>query len=131
MGYESRIYIVERHEYKTWAWGSEIARFDLCKMGYYMFDGKSFRDLFKKEIDFDLNINVEDKEHYNPEDYRTDAYGAHCKYTDIETVIYWLEIYIKEENYRRAELFLNFLYTLKEQIKKGMWGEICIVHYGY
>lgn len=131
MGYESRIFIVERSEHKTWVYGSEIARFDLCKMGYYMFDGKSFRDLFKKEIDFDLDINVEDKDHYDPEDYRTDAYGEHCKYTDIETLIYWLEIYTKEENYRRAELFLNFLYTLKEQIKKGMWGEICIVHYGY
>lgn len=65
MSYESRIFIVERHEHKTWVYGNEIARFDLCKMGYYMFDGKSFRDLFKKEIDFDLNINVEDKEHYD------------------------------------------------------------------
>ncbi len=131
MGYESRIYIVEREEHKNWVYGSKIAQFDLCKMGYYMFDGKSFKDLFNKEIDFDLNINVENKDCYNPEDYRIDAYGEHCKYTNIDVVIYWLEIYTKEVNYRRAELFLNFLYTLKEQIKKGMWGEICIVHYGY
>lgn len=127
MSYESRVYIVERNEYDNWVYGSEIAKFDLCKMGYHMFDGKSFRDLFKKEIDFDLNINAD----YDPEDYRTDAYGEHCKYTNIDVVIYWLEIYIKETHYRRAELLLNFLYTLKEQIKKGMWGEICIVHYGY
>lgn len=39
MGYESKIIVVERHVHDnpdggTWVYGSEIARFDLSKMGY-------------------------------------------------------------------------------------------------
>lgn len=48
MGYESRIFFVER---KTCfdgrvIIGSEISRFDLSKMGYYQYNGKSFREIF-------------------------------------------------------------------------------------
>ena len=105
MGYESRIFFVER---KTCfdgriVIGSEISRFDLSKMGYYEYNGKSFRKIFTQEIDFDLDIN----DSYG-EDARIDSYGEHCKWATVEDVIKWLEMYCVNVNYRRAENLLFY-----------------------
>ena len=106
--------------------GSEISRFDLSKMGYYKYKGKSFREIFTQEIDFDLDIN----DSYG-EDARIDSYGEHCKWATVEDVIKWLEMYCANVNYRRAENLLLYLYIMKKQIEENKWGQICVVHYGY
>jgi hypothetical protein len=136
MGYESKIIIVDRKAYdqengNTWVYGDEVARFDLCKMGYAIFNYKRFRDLFTVPVDFDLYVNREDPNaNYDPEYFRQDCYGEHCKYTtDIDSVIFWLEQSEKNDPYRRAKLFLDFLRVLKENAKD--FNELCLVHYGY
>ena len=108
MGYESKIFFVERKVYSgdrvINVIGSEISRFDLSKMGYYEYNGKSFRKIFTQEIDFDLDIN-----NSYGEDARIDSYGEHCKWATVEDVIAWLEMYCANVNYRRAENLLSYL----------------------
>lgn len=128
MGYESRIFFVERNTCFDGrvVIGSEISRFDLSKMGYYEYNGKSFREIFTQEIDFDLDIN----DSYG-EDARIDSYGEHCKWATVKDVITWLEMYCANVNYRRAENLLLYLYIMKKQIEENKWSQICVVHYGY
>ena len=128
MGYESKIIFVERHKYSSGCvYGQEISIWDMCKMGWYEFNGKSFKDIFTIPIDFDLNLNGD----VCDEEARIDNYGEHCKYTDVNTIINWLEKYVSKVEYRRADLLLAFCYSLKEQINNNRWNEICVVHYGY
>lgn len=130
MGYESKIIIVDRKAHDGgFVFGDELARLDLSKMGYDLFDGKMFRDLFSTPIDFDLNVNSSDE--VVPDSfYREDRYGEHCKYTtDIDGVIEWLERSEEHDHYRRAALFLDFLRVLKTH--QGEYNQICLVHYGY
>lgn len=135
MGYESRIIVVHRieNEYpngEKWVFGDEIARFDLCKMGYEHIDGVSFPGLFKTPIDFDLhNINeYDDPDKVYPErHYREDCYGVLCCSADIDSVMAWLEKSEAMREWWRAQLFYNFLKTLKES---GL-DNLTLVHYGH
>ena len=124
MGYESRIHVVDRYKgcYGK-ASGHEIAMFELHKMGYEKYNGKSFRELYTTPVDFDI-FCVEDL------DDDIDCYGNKICYTsDIDSVIAWLEQSEKHEPYRRAKLFLNFLKTLKESAND--FKQICLVHFGH
>lgn len=134
MGYESKIIIADRHDCTTpicggRVYGCEIARFDLAKMGYSVYGGKRFTDLFTTPIDFDLHVNP-GKENQEENYYKMDRYGEICKYTaDIDGVISWLEQSELDDPYRRAKLFLNFLRVLKESVQD--FNQIVLVHYGY
>lgn len=131
MGFESRIIVVERTEAKpgdggvriigTYVFGDELVSIDLCKMGDEEVDGKSFRDLFDKEIDFDLFVDGERT--------RKDKYGDVCKYTDISTVFSWLRESNTGKEYRRAKMLSRLLTALKES--EPDYKEVCLVHYGY
>lgn len=143
MGYESKIVVIDRREHEAtekhpaWVYGSEIARFDLGKMGYEKYpvnnydDLRTFRDLFTVPIDFDLSVQNEDSNTVYPDEYwREDMYGEHCKYTtDIDSVIAWMERYLEHDDYRRAALFYDFLRVLKEH--EDEYQQIVLVHYGY
>ena len=129
MGYESKMHIMRRVEYElpngeTRVWGDPFAEFDLCKMGYegvtgYEFYGSTFRSIFDTDIDFDLYVNDEAT--------REDCYDATCQYTDIDTVIDWLELSEVVKEWWRADVFLRFLKTLKE----AGHDDLIVVHYGY
>lgn len=127
MNYESKIFFVVRHTNRGSIYGEEICRFDMYNMGDYKFKGKSFNQVFNKPIDFGLNEN---KDIWSNES-RLDKYGVHCCWATVDEVIEWLELYIKEIDYRNAELLLSFCYLMKEQIKNNKWGQVCVVHYGY
>lgn len=135
MGYESKIVVVERItcEYpngKSFVIGDEIARFDLCKMGYEKVSGKVFWKVFTTPIDFDIYLNTEQPEKdYDPEYWRTDCYGDHCTWATVDDVIDWLEQSESAKTYRRAKLFLDFCKALKAQ--ESDYKQICLVHYGY
>lgn len=138
MGYESRVFVIERHEYdmpngSKWVFGDELARFDLSKMGYEIVDNKYFSDVFKTEIDFDLHDIGEDPnaEEYNEEDYRFDRYGAHCKWATIDQVLHWLENseVLQVEHYRRAVMLYDALKMFKAH--EADFGQLVVVHYGY
>ena len=128
MGYESKIYIVNRHEWELidglkMVSGDNIMEIDLAKIGYQGYYNKTFPQLFTNEIDFDLWINNEKT--------RTDCYDEHCKYGDIDEIIKWVEKMVDDTHYRRAELFLNILKYIKTQQENGVWENVKIVHYGY
>ena len=130
MGYESRIYVVRTDIYDKWdgkPYGSKIAVFNLSNMGNTKYNGVEFTQLFDKVND--CSIYADDG---NTEIVK-DNYDEELHYTtDIEKVISWLEASEADDSYRRAELFLNFLKVLNQQIKTNVWmNEIRLVHYGY
>lgn len=132
MGYESRIYVVRTDIYDKWdgkPYGNKIAIFDLSNMGSEKYNGVKFTELFDKVNDCSIYADDGNTEIVE------DNYGHELFYTtDIEKVISWLEASEADDSYRRAELFLNFLKVLNQQIKLGKWdvfNNIRLVHYGY
>lgn len=130
MGYESKIFVVGANTAFDWngkPYGNKIAIFDLSNMGIEKYNGVKFTELFD-EIN-DCSIYADD----GNTEIVEDKYGEELHYTtDIEKVISWLEASEADGSYRRAELFLNFLKVLNQQIKTNIWiNEIRLVHYGY
>ena len=121
MGYESKIYVVQREKNEKNYYGQIIAMFDLCNMGY----GNGWKELFKTEVKYDVFI-----ENGN-EETKKDCYGETLKEAPIEAVIEWLENYIaRGETYRRLNPCLNMLkgFNLDEW---GYGDGLYIIHYGY
>lgn len=124
MGYESKIYIVEKRNWqnesgKTYA--RIIAMFDLCKY-YPLSDVLRYKP--KTSCFFyadDCNTEV-----------TKDMYGEDLTETTVQTVINVLNKMVeKGEDYRRIFPLLSTLNTIDEQQKNGDWGEIVVLHYGY
>ena len=129
MGYESMVFVVERKEIQPlngmpmWVHGDEIARFDLCKMGWEQINGRPFSGVFDEPIDFDLYVDRDTAE-------RVDCYGDECKMASVDRVMKWLGASQVLKEYRRAQLFYAFLGALKER-EQDFEGDIVLVHYGY
>ena len=124
MGYESKIYVVQEYEpifgTERLGYGDIIAVFDLCKMGYELYNGKSFRDLFnqKRTCEFyadDGNTIIEE-----------DCYGDEIEKADNAEVIAWLKEMTKGTDWYRAKLFYKFLLEIE---KSG--AAYSLYHYGY
>ena len=121
MSYESRIFVVERNEIEnrdgtSYVYAEKIADVKMCSM----YNG--FRDIFDKEVDYELYIDSGEKS------TSTDMYGDKMKYTDVQTVIDYLEKLIDSgETYRRLSLLLGML----KGIGTSQWNDIQVVHYGY
>ena len=132
MGYESKVFIVERHyfpkreNFPEWISASVIAEFDLSKMGY---DNEEFFDAFKREIDYTIYMPVCDNdgnETIAPVD--EDCYGKHMKYATLPELISALKICEKRDHYRR----LPPLIAMLKAFNANEWdGELQAVHYGY
>ncbi len=117
MGYESRIYVVEKS--KELRYAEVIAMFNLCKMG-------GFCNIFNEKIDY--RVFLENKDAPDTED----SYGDALKETTIEAVIDYIEYEIKEEKrngsvYRRLEPVLSLL----KGFDKKRWDELSVIHWGY
>jgi bisphosphoglycerate-independent phosphoglycerate mutase (AlkP superfamily) len=122
MGYESKLFIVEKHEKlesdpKKYA--SVIAMFDMCKIG-------NLTDVFKQNTDC----------YFFADDGNTrvlkDKYGDVLKEASVEDVIQVLENAVTSgETYRRIAPLLSTLKTIFEQQKNNAWKDIAILHYGY
>lgn len=118
MGYESRIIIVERHGGEQTIFGEIISEVWMSKMGY----NNGWRELFKNPIDYKLYID--DCEDGTDKD----LYGKHLTYTDIKSVVNWLEKEIQKGNdYRRLPVLLSLLKGFDE----SQWVNLQVVHYGY
>ena len=121
MGYESRVFVVNRNEIKhndgtSYVYAEKIADIKMSKM----YDG--FTSLFNKKVDYELYIDN------NNESTQTDAYGDVMTYTDCKTIINYLEKLIADgENYRRLTVLLGLLKGFDEK----QWSDIQVVHYGY
>ena len=123
MGYESKLYIVERgslkdDDGKTYA--RVLAMFDMCKMGYH------FVDVFEKETD--LYFYADDGNTRIVEDMYCDP----IREATVEDVIDVLEEAVENgDDYRRIFPLLAALKTLYEQQTDGRWGELAVLHFGY
>ena len=121
MGYESRVFVVNRNEVKhnngtSYVYAEKIADIKMCCMT------NGFTNLFNKKVDYELFVDNAD------ESTQTDKYGNVMTYTDCKTVINFLEKLIEDgENYRR----LNLLLGLLKGIDENQWNDIQVVHYGY
>ena len=126
MGYESRVYVVQ--EYKSikpdgLGYGDVIAMFDLCKMGWSEFNGKTFPQLFNQErtcefYDDDGNTII-----------TTDNYGDEIRKANPKEVISWLKKYNADNEWGgwyRAEVFYKFLMAM-EKTKQAY----SLYHFGY
>ena len=121
MGYESRIFIMDRNTYKgidgnDHSWAEQIAMVNMCKMGY----DSGFHELFTEPIDYKIFI---DEEH----DVDEDCYGEHLKSATVQAVIDWLEKEIETDDYRRLPVLLGLL----KGFQTDRWSELQVVHYGY
>ena len=116
MGYESRVYVISKN--KRSDYGEKIAVFNCSKMG-----DNGWRNLFTKPIDFTSYHEDGDTP------IAEDDYGEICKYTDLKTVIQWLEDHTN--GYRRAETLLDLLKSFDNEKWINNDWEILILHYGY
>lgn len=120
MGYESRVYIVNRVSFvDNSVWGEELGSLRLGKMGD---DG--WRNLFNKPKDFTLYALDGNT------DITEDVYGNPLKYAELSDVLNWLEEHMEKRHYRRDKM----LYDLLKGLKDGSSWErehIVVVHYGY
>lgn len=116
MGYESKLYIVERSEHDNFILGEVIATYDLCKM---MFDG--WRELFKTPIDF--TIYADDGNTHITEDW----YGDVLKYAPFEDVKEYIGNLMKKNDYRRLAPF----YGLLNGFDESKWRQLVVVHFGH
>lgn len=122
MGYESKIYIVEKSSIKDddgMIYAQVISMFNMCKMG-------SLINVFEKKTDC----------YFYADDGNTkvleDCYSDLLTEAEIEDFIYVLKEAIDNgETYRRIFPLLAFLETIYEQQKDGKWKDIALLHYGY
>lgn len=124
MGYESRLYVMQRRDFTLesrdgeevrFISAGEIARFDMSKMV------PSFRDLFTEPTDFDVYGD-------DGEPIVADCYGDALAYAPARKVAEWLEGEIARSDYRRLKPLLAFL---KAAEMENWDGELVVVHYGY
>jgi len=132
MGYESRLFIVNRKSIKKknkppYIYGSKIAEFDLCKMGYDRINGKMFSEIFNIDLDFEIFSDDCCPDCGAEINLSIDRYGEKCKGAKIETVIGWLEAFEQRDHYRRIPPILAYLKALQPD----EWAELLVIHYGY
>lgn len=122
MGYESRLYIVEKGNVlydDDMRWGEVIAQFNMCVCPsiYKLRNGKK-TDCFIFEGE---NRIIKDR------------YEERLTEEKIEVVIELLEKDIADgEDYRRLFPLLASLKSFKEQQDMGIWDkDLVVLHYGY
>lgn len=124
MGYESKLYIVEKSNLKDnvgKVYTRVIAMFDMCK--FHLLSG-----VLCKEPKTNCYFYADDGDTKVLED----RYGDALTETTVETVIGILEEAIENgENYRRIFPLLSMLKTIDKQQKDDVWREIVVLHYGY
>lgn len=125
MGYESKLYIVEKFnnfrgvEDKIYA--QQIAMFDVCK--FY-----ALSDVLTKQPVTECYFYADDGDTKVIED----KYGDPLTESSLELVIEILEDQIsKGEDYRRIFPLLAALKSFDELQKAGKWKDLVVLHYGY
>lgn len=123
MGYESKLYIVQKYDITDDEIGKKyaevLAMFDMCKFS-------DLSDILTKQKETDCYIYADDGNTRIIED----KYDEKLTEASIPFVISTLEkILDGGENYRRIYPLLNALKAFDEQ--KDKWGELAVLHYGY
>lgn len=126
MGYESRLFIVEKSDYKNFESGIVIAEYDLCKMGYA---NDEFFRAFTREIGYTIFLPTCDSDGNEIMDFLDeDRYGEHMKAASIPVLLSALEAVEARSHYRR----LPPLIAMLKAFDASEWdGELEVVHFGY
>lgn len=117
MGYESRLYVVNRVE-NVWTgglWGDKLAVFNMSCVGW------NPDKIFTTPIDFNIGYDKNGEPIYN------DMYGKRCGMASVSDVISTIEALEEREHYRRFKPLLGFLKSLDE----SEWDDLRVVHFGY
>jgi len=118
MGYESRLYVVNRYKASNWndyVFAERIAQFDMCCVGW------NPDKIFTTPIDFYIGYDKNDEPIYD------DMYGKRCGMASVADVITAIEALEEREHYRRFSPLLGFLRGLDE----SEWDDLRVVHFGY
>ena len=121
MGYESKLYIVEKSDHIDEIHGKRfaeaIATFDLSV--FY-----ELSDKFRHKEKTDCYLYCEGKV------ILVDNYGEELREANLPFVIDILEQALRDGiDYRRIYPLLNMLRAFEDQREK--WGELVVLHYGY
>lgn len=134
MGYESRIIVAEKCEARynelyakakgkeTYVFSLTLADMKLSRMPY------DFPKIFTNEVDWELlgeGFEMNSEKELN---ITEDSYGDICRYTDLETVIKYLENAEAEEHYRRLTPAIAML---KAYAAEKWDNPLIVIHYGY
>ena len=123
MGYESRIIVARRSKWDNGCvWFEKLGEMWMSCCGY------GFREIFTTEIESNIYGDGFKRNSDEEIELTEDCYGDICKYTDIQTVIDWLEKAEAEEHYRR---FTPAIAMLKAYAAEEWDGELVVIHYGY
>lgn len=119
MGYESKIIVarkcsVERENTEPYIFSLELARMNLSRAG-------GIEEIFAEPVTWTIHGDDEC-------DITEDKYGDTCRYTDIQTVIDWLEKAEAREHYRR---FTPALAMLRAYAAETWDDPLIVIHYGY
>lgn len=117
MGYESKLYIVDKHHWK-WndePWGEVIAMFDLCKVPNLNFSHFPDTDCYIYLDGSDIKI-------------KEDGYGDRLKEIPVKDAIDMIEKEIEvDRDYRRFQPCLNLL----KGFDLNRWENLVVLHYGH
>lgn len=129
MGYESKLFIINRRDHGFGVYGQKLAELDMCNMGCNK-DHVYFNEIFKNMIDFDLYEIDYDKAE-DEEDFRVDSYGKHCCWATIDEVVSYMKGLIEDgETYWRLKPAIATLEAWKA-VNTGLSDDPIVVHWGY
>ena len=125
MGYESKLIIAKRDVWTRCGsvWFEKLAEINMSVCG------TGFRDIFTTEIESDIFGDGFEKGSTEDTFVMTeDCYGKVCKYTDLQTVIDYMEKEEAKEHYRRYAVALAMLKAFQAE----EWeSSLVVIHYGY
>lgn len=126
MGYESKIIVarkcsIECKDAEPYVFSIELARMNLAVAG-------GIERIFTEPLTWEIHGDGFEVNSNREFDMTEDCYGDICKYTDIQTVIDWLENAEATEHYRR---FTPALAMLKAYAAETWDDPLIVIHYGY
>lgn len=126
MGYESKLYIVDKHEHRDnngepiWTYLEKIAEFYMSGVD------QEFRDVFHgNTVDDGWELYANDENTLIKED----KYGKKLTYASIDDVLSVAEECENHCHYRRYVPLISFLKSIVEN--KDNWVDVIVIHYGY
>lgn len=126
MGYESKLYIVEKGykiEGEEKVYSSPIIVYDLCK--FY-----DVSDFMREQPQTDAFFYMDD----GNTEVTEDMYGeplTECELTKFLTFMKGIMSNPYNINYRRIPPLMAILETLAKQLQEGVWRNLYVLHFGY
>ena len=124
MGYESRLYVVRKSDFKDdetgLYWCENIARINLSKVDACVIDG--IAKYGKPTECYLVHGEVESNK---------DCYGDVMTELTVEDMITILKEAVNNSDYRRYPPALAMLESFRQGEMYGMWDDLAVLHYGY